>query len=238
MIKRADSVSIKSEGARVLVNVIKSLWYNERGVESSDERQKKKDACMTAVLTLECASTLTNLIGRSGKYPVLVNEGIVAMTLLSTHPAGGKEKSSFICIMTMILRSIHVGELVLKALTMPLNEKLAMDGLSQVPATVNSNDSPPTPSSNNDGLQVLRHALDMLISVLRNVGFPIELRVNTCTFFLQLQKHISSDSLTPIREIVLPVLQQIVEDSPEVEEDDKLTKVANLLITSWINPRP
>ena len=92
LIKRSDSISIKSEGTRVLVNVIKSLWYNERGVESSDERQKKKDACMTAVLTKECASTLTNLIWRSSKYPVLVNEGIVAMTLLCTHPAGGKQK--------------------------------------------------------------------------------------------------------------------------------------------------
>ena len=92
LIKRSDAISIKSEGTRVLVNVIKSLWYNERGVESSDERQKKKDACMTAVLTMECASILTNLIWRSGKYPVLVNEGIVAMTLLCTHPAGGKQK--------------------------------------------------------------------------------------------------------------------------------------------------
>lgn len=97
LIKRSDSISIKSEGARVLVNVIKSLWYNERGVESSDERQKKKDACMTVVLTMECVSTLTNLIGRSGKYPVLVNEGIVAMTLLSTHATGGRENQvSFI----------------------------------------------------------------------------------------------------------------------------------------------
>jgi hypothetical protein len=92
LIKRSDSIPIKSEGTRVLVNVIKSLWYNERGVESSEERQKKKDACMTVVLTKECASTLTNLIWRSGKYPVLVNEGIVAMTLLCTHPTGGKQK--------------------------------------------------------------------------------------------------------------------------------------------------
>ena len=103
LIKRSDSISIKSEGSRVLVNVIKSLWFNERGVEPSDERQKKKDACMTAVLTIECASILTTLVTRSGKYPVLVNEGIVAMSLLCTQPAGGKAKSSFIRIMTVIL---------------------------------------------------------------------------------------------------------------------------------------
>ena len=106
LIKRSDSIPIKSEGTRVLVNVIKSLWYNERGVETSEERQKKKDACMTAVLTKECASTLTNLIWRSGKYPVLVNEGIVAMTLLCTHPAGGKQ--NIFGIMTVISILIHI----------------------------------------------------------------------------------------------------------------------------------
>ena len=116
---------------------------------------------------------------------------------------------------------------------MPLNEKLVIDGLSPV-STV-----PPTPSSLNDGLPVLEHALDMLVNVLRNVdNFPIEVRVNTCTFFLQLQKHVSSDSLAPIREIVLPVLKQIIEDSQEVQEDEKLIKVANLLITSWTISRP
>jgi hypothetical protein len=240
LIKRSDSIPIKSEGTRVLVNVIKSLWYNERGVEFSDERQKKKDACMTAVLTKECASTLTNLIWRSGKYPVLVNEGIVAMTLLCTHPAGGEQKH--ICIMTLILRSSHLGALVLEALTMPLNEKSVTDGLSPVSTAIKTIESPPTPISLNDGPRVLENALDMLVSVLRNVdnsiNFPIEVRVNTCTFFLQLQKHVSSDSLAPIRATVLPVLQQIIEDSQEVQEDEKLIKVANLLITNWTISRP
>lgn len=131
---------------------------------------------------------------------------------------------------------------MLEALTMPLNEKVAMDELLATPIANNTNDSPPTPSSSsrNDSFPVLEHALDMLVNVLRNVdnlvNLPIELRANTCTFFLQLQKHISSDSLAPIREIVLPVLQQIVEDS--TQEEEKLTKVANLLIASWTNPRP
>jgi len=230
LIKRSDSIPIKSEGTRVLVNVIKSLWYNERGVESPDERQKKKDACMTAVLTKECASILTSFIWRSGKYPVLVNEGIVAMTLLCTHPAGGKQ--NIICITTVILMSTHLGALVLEALITPLNEKSVTNGLPLV-------STPPTPPSLSDGSPVLEHALDMLVSVLRNVdNFPIEVRVNTCTFFLQLQKHVSSDSLAPLRETVLPALQQVIEDSQEVQEDEKLIKVANLLNTSWTISRP
>ena len=104
----------------------------------------------------------------------------------------------------------------------------------------------PMPSTLNDGIPVQEHALNMLVNVLRNVdewnkfsltiNFPMEVRVNTCTFFLQLQKHVSSESLAPVRETVLPVLQQIIEDS-EVQ-DEKLIKVANLLITSWATTRP
>lgn len=124
---------------------------------------------------------------------------------------------------------------MLEALKIPLNEKSVTDGLPPV-------STPPTPSTLNDGLPVQEHALDMLVNVLRNVdnsiNFPIEVRVNTCTFFLQLQKHVSSDSLAPVREIVLPVLQQIIEDSQEVQEDEKLIKVANLLNTSWTTTGP
>jgi len=135
----------------------------------------------------------------------------------------------------------HIGALVLEALTVPLNGNSAINGVS--PASIIADASSlPTPPPHNDGLPVPERALDMLVNVLRNVdnpvNFPIELRVNTCTFFLQLQRHASSDLLAPIREIVLPVLQQISEDSQEVDEEEKLAKVVNLLITSWTIPRP
>lgn len=90
LIKRSDSVSIKSEGSRILVNVVKSLWLNERTLDPNNERQKKKDQCISSVLTPEFASALTSLIARSNKYPILVNEGIVAISLLATHKLGGK----------------------------------------------------------------------------------------------------------------------------------------------------
>jgi hypothetical protein len=32
---------------------------------------------------------LAQLIGRSKKYPVLINEGVIALMLLSTHTKGG-----------------------------------------------------------------------------------------------------------------------------------------------------
>jgi hypothetical protein len=92
LVKRSDSVSIKSEGSRVLVTVVKTVWLSDRVAE---EQQKKKEQCMTILLTAESAKILTGLIARSNKYPLLVNEGIVASSLLSTHKLGGIAFSLF-----------------------------------------------------------------------------------------------------------------------------------------------
>lgn len=89
LIKRSDSLSIKSEGSRVLVNVVKTLWFTDRANVGTEERQKKREKSIAAVLTTEVVTTLTALIGRSNKYPILVNEGLVAISLLCTHKQGG-----------------------------------------------------------------------------------------------------------------------------------------------------
>ncbi|KAJ3515802.1 hypothetical protein NLJ89_g1525 [Agrocybe chaxingu] len=212
LIKRSDSISVKSEGSRVLVNVVKSLWLVERGLEPSDKRQKKREECISMILTAECATVLTSLIGRSNRYPILVNEGIVAITLLCTHKLGAS--------------------LVLEALFVPLRETSTIE---EPPSATAS--SLPTPSSVNDGLPVPRHALDMLVYVLRNVdnpvNFPIEVRVNTCTFFLQLQRHASNEASARVREEVMPVVQQVAEESQEVGGEEKLVKAASMLLNSW-----
>jgi len=127
-----------------------------------------------------------------------------------------------------------LGPLVLEALTTALNGNLA----TEEPLSANSEDSSslPTPSSRNDGLLVPRHALDMLVFALRNVdnpvNFPLEVRVNICTFFLQLQRH-SSAHLTRVKAIVLPVVEQVAEDSEDVEGEEKLAKAAKLLFETW-----
>ena len=50
---------------------------------------QKRQAALAKVLTIECATALASLVERSAKYPLLVNEGVVALSLLSTQQAGG-----------------------------------------------------------------------------------------------------------------------------------------------------
>jgi hypothetical protein len=86
--RRSDSVAVKSEGTRVLVNAIKSLWSSDA---SLGDRRKQ---AMLAVLAPLYAQALAQLVGRSKKYPILVNEGTVALTLMSTHSQGGQYHAS------------------------------------------------------------------------------------------------------------------------------------------------
>lgn len=105
LVRRSDFVSVKSEGTRVLVNVVKSLWSTDPTTSSTVdsvtgssneskeqilEKQRKRAAAIRAVLTSDSAFALATLVGRSGKYPLLVNEGVVALSLLCTHKEGGR----------------------------------------------------------------------------------------------------------------------------------------------------
>lgn len=235
LVRRSDSVPIKSEGSRVLVSVVKSLWSS--GLPASPtadsqaspiatgtvnkedllERQRKRNAAIRAVLTPECASALASLVGRSGNYPLLVNEGVIALSLLSTQKEGGT--------------------LVLDALTIPL-------GLDSPPSPT-SPTSPPTtasdvgtPSSTTPSsrprLNVPRHALDMLIFTLKNidnpVNFPVEVRANVCSFFVQLARHTSGEELDKVKAAVRPVLESHL--AAQIK-DDMLEKAMQRVLDAW-----
>jgi hypothetical protein len=104
LIKRTENIATKSEGTRVLVNIIKTLWLGENRNTPSEiasptvmsgtseevfEKQQKRQAAIRSVTTLEIVSALSALVARSRRHPVLVNEAIVALSLLSTTKDGG-----------------------------------------------------------------------------------------------------------------------------------------------------
>ena len=83
--QRSDTVALKSEAARVLVNAIKSLWS-----PSSPEEVTVRRRAVRRLSNRSSTRALAELIGRSRKYPVLLNEGIVALTLLGSQSAGAR----------------------------------------------------------------------------------------------------------------------------------------------------
>ncbi|RHZ45269.1 hypothetical protein Glove_682g21 [Diversispora epigaea] len=108
LIQRTDEIAVKSEGTRVLVNLVKNIW----SVNSQNELNLNLD---TSINTLrlklnrkEIVQSIVNIIIES-KYSILQNEGIIALTLLimddSAKVGGGTNLSLDILTNTSITTS-------------------------------------------------------------------------------------------------------------------------------------
>lgn len=236
LVKRSDKVAIKSEGTRIIVNLVKSLWSNDspkeyRSVEEIQVRQQKRDKAITLLLSPSCTEALVALLGRSLKYPVLVNEAVVALSLLSTHRDGGS--------------------LVLRAIVAPLPAEV-MPGIPNsmtIPATPSTSSEAESPSIWSPGA---RHrppqsrALDHLVYVLRNVSknddaaglrsaatsYPNEVRANVCSLLGQVTKHTSGGDVDALKEEVKPVLEDLSRHSQGLGRE-MLGNAAKRVLDMW-----
>ncbi|ELU44880.1 hypothetical protein AG1IA_01089 [Rhizoctonia solani AG-1 IA] len=86
--QRSDTVALKSEAARVLVNAVKSLWSPAGPEESIAVSAGQRKRAIRRLSNRQSTRALAELVGRSRKYPVLLNEGIVALTLLGSQHHG------------------------------------------------------------------------------------------------------------------------------------------------------
>lgn len=100
LIARTSDVRLQCEATRLLINVVRSL-YSSRSVTSPItpsalgglEMGLAKAKARNVIENSEGVVEAINEIVRTGeKYPMLVNEGIVALTLLSTTERGGKQQ--------------------------------------------------------------------------------------------------------------------------------------------------
>ncbi|KAF8654090.1 hypothetical protein AX16_003623 [Volvariella volvacea WC 439] len=206
--KRSDSVPIKSEGTRVLVNVVKALWSSAAAANTALSQEKRRTA-MEAVLSSESADALSNFIGRSGKFPLLINEGIVAMSLLSTTEAGAKY--------------------MLEALASPLTGELSQSGAQ-------SSSSPHT-GDDIDSTKTTRTAFNQILSVLKNSdnNYRPEMRINVCSLIQQLGKNAPGPSFTYVQQKVRPVIENLVKVQPKSPgPEELLNQHAKKLLESWV----
>lgn len=87
LVGRSDSIVVKSEGTRVIGYVVKSLW---RAVEQcSPEEMEPMRAAMTRVASAPAIQALAEMLARNRKHVILLNESILALTLLSGQSVAG-----------------------------------------------------------------------------------------------------------------------------------------------------
>ncbi|KAG6337204.1 hypothetical protein ID866_1876 [Astraeus odoratus] len=198
LVKRSDKVAIKSEGTRVIVNLVKSIW-------SSDPAR------------------------RSLKYPILVNEAVVALSLLSTQREGGP----------LVLRAV-VSPLPIEA-TARVPSSVAM---STTPSVCSETASPvSSPAMQHRSPQ--RRALDQLVLVLRNSSdgstsphsalpsCPVEVRVNICSLLGQLSKQPSGEHLDIVKEVTRPVLEDLSGNNQGLGRENMLGHAAKRVLDLW-----
>ncbi|KAL4074475.1 hypothetical protein V8B97DRAFT_1697314 [Scleroderma yunnanense] len=237
LIKRSDRVASKSEGTRIIVNLVKSLWSNDasnasRNAEESQARQQKREKAVTALLSTPCVGALTALLGRGLKYPILVNEAVVALSLLSTHRDGGP--------------------LVLHALVAPLPVEVTThapgSAVMSTAASISSETGSPIISSPATRHPPQRRALDQLISVLRNdldvdgitspsptlPSYPVEIRANVCSLLGQLTKQTSGENLDTVKEAMKPVLEELSRSNQSLGREGILGNAAKKVLDVWV----
>ncbi|KAL1947755.1 hypothetical protein VTO73DRAFT_13479 [Trametes versicolor] len=209
LVNRSDSIAVKSEGTRVLVNAVKSLWSTDPKTLDEGKVKKREDA-MKAIVTEPCVSALARLIGRSKRYPTLINEGVVALSLVSTHPNGGT--------------------LVLDSLLNPLPTE-AIRSTSQPLSAVSASEGSPVVGP--------RRALDMLTNLLRDssTNVPAEVRSNVCALLGHLgRKGVVAESratdLQRMKDGTRELLEGLAHDS-EVPGNPKVVAAAKRALEAW-----
>jgi len=199
LVQRAGTITIKSEGTRVLANVIKTLSAD---LSSTDQRRK---AARKAVGTLENANALAALIGRSKKYPMLINEAVIALSFLTAQEGGGV--------------------VVLDAIMSPLSVEV-----TQGPSPL----SPNTPDEASPVVGPTR-AIDALVLLFKrsNPRCPPEVKANVCMLFSQLGRKGGRTSRE--RKMDVEKLKDVTKDVLVKcsQGDEVLGKAAKSVLEAW-----
>jgi hypothetical protein len=218
LVRRTDTVTVKSEGTRVLGNVVKTLFAD---VSSADPSRK---AAREGVVSQENANALAALIGRSKKYPMLINEAVVALSFLTAHERGGKFPSAWVRDRKLM---VVAGIAVLDAIMSPL----------AVEVKQGKNTLPPNAIGSDEGSPVVgpSRAIDGLVSLLRSSKprCPPEVKTNVCTLFSQLGRkggRTCKERETDVGQLKVAAKDIVVKIS---QGDDMLGKAAKKVLEAW-----
>ncbi|GAA5898434.1 uncharacterized protein JCM6883_001021 [Sporobolomyces salmoneus] len=195
LIKRTDELQLRSESTRVLINLVKSLFATSP--TSSENEASVAEARETILRNEAVVKAISEQVRLSGKYPVLVNEGIVALSLLSGG-AGG-ERGASIVLSTLLHRDST------DAITTPSASIEQQEDDSSTTVVTR-----PTPTPSGEPTT----SLDMLVSYLSSISpsstrsaegstakIPPEMISNVCTLLITTIKSATSEHQEEKKEV-------------------------------------
>lgn len=92
LVKRSDTVAVKSEGTRAVFQAIRSICAQSQNELPVEEKRRAIEAMTSSSAAIALAELAHR--GRTKPYFILISEGILGLTLLSLQPSGG---TSYIC---------------------------------------------------------------------------------------------------------------------------------------------
>ncbi|CAI2179441.1 890_t:CDS:10 [Funneliformis geosporum] len=193
LIKRSDEIPVRSEGTRVLVNLVKKLWsenpYKELdGISMKMLRQKLNK--------VEIVEPLVNMVIES-KYPILQNEGIIALTLLLMDDTA-KETNPSLNFLTSQKVDGSVVEVSSNTEVVVATAKVDAASASS-PAS-----APPTPTPTQSLLNIIT---DLILN--EKDKYPDEIRSNGCMLLEKASKAACGPQKHYLREKVPPVIKSL-----------------------------
>ncbi|KAI0695924.1 hypothetical protein BC835DRAFT_1533592 [Cytidiella melzeri] len=208
LVRRSETVAIKSEGTRVFVNAIKSIWSTDASNVSDPTFQQHRKEAMAQLSTPSIAAVLAQLIGRSRRYAILISEGAVSLYLLSI-PANG---------------AVTVLDALMNPLPVEISRSNSSNNMLSQPISA-------IPTSDSPAIGTPRRALDMLVWSLRNPDAPPEVRANICTLVAHLGRPGVVDAsrardVQVLKDELRPVLEKVAKADEEEEEGEKAPSAA------------
>ncbi|KAL1746374.1 hypothetical protein HDZ31DRAFT_62274 [Schizophyllum fasciatum] len=246
LVNRSENVPIRSEGTRVLVNVIKSLFSNAPPTspttvlpssappaatshDAAIEKQQKKDETVKALMNKDCTSALANLVTRGARFPLLINEGVVALSLLAMHAEGAP----------LVLESL-LAQVSVDVPPIPGTVEPSLSGSPSTSSDLSSAIVTPQSTTGPRGRgSSQRSALQTLAAVLRNTdnptNYPVEVRVNVCSLLLQISRKTGGEELGKVKEVMRPVLEGVAESVRSAAgKEEMLLKATRKVLELWV----
>ncbi|CAB4476206.1 ARM repeat-containing protein [Rhizophagus irregularis] len=193
LIKRTDEIPVRSEGTRVLVNLVKNLWSELPDTESGGISMK---TLRQKLNKLEIVEPLVIMVIES-KYPILQNEGIIALTILSMDDTAKTGESN-----------ITLDFLTSKKEKTPAVVEEQSNEESTTAAS--SSSAPPSQSSSPQILNLLNAITDIILN--EKNAYPDEIRSNACMFLEKASKASSGHQKQYLRQNVPPVIEPLIKN--------------------------
>ncbi|EST05492.1 Armadillo-type fold [Kalmanozyma brasiliensis GHG001] len=214
MIRRIDDMPTKMEATRVLVNVVKSLWTSARSSGSQASSEQANLAARQKVVRRDVIQAIAEMVRTSPKYPVLVNEGIIALTLVGSERMGAELVS--LSLLSEPTKAVAEDD---------ENEEMGSDNETGAAVTRRRSTVDSSASTSSHPLPPPDCALDMVNLVLarRDARMPPQFACNACALVLSLchanqgassTGAVGQDAVARVAAKTRPALQQLKEHGP------------------------